>query len=198
MGKCSATIKTLNYIILLNACSRFLGSLPPHVLNNLQTKPYAMQNHGQGLPWSAFDENPSLAAFFNVLSLSIDKKDKVYVSTMEGENYPITATQWHPEKNAFEFSPDLHIPHHPEAIEVTQEVANFIVGEARKNRHRPESMQDEEELLIFNWNQGLKYTGRHEEEGEEVNFDEIYVFPDAERFRKEVEAFKEKQQKGGD
>jgi gamma-glutamyl hydrolase len=49
--------------------------------------------------------------------------------------YPITATQWHPEKNAFEWVTYLHIPHSPDAIEVTQEVANFFVSEARKNTH---------------------------------------------------------------
>jgi hypothetical protein len=29
----------------------------------------------------------------------------------------------------------LHIPHSPDAVEVTQEVANFFVSEARKNTH---------------------------------------------------------------
>lgn len=29
----------------------------------------------------------------------------------------------------------MHIPHSPDAIEVTQEVANYFVSEARKNAH---------------------------------------------------------------
>lgn len=45
------------------------------------------------------------------------------------------ATQWHPEKNAFEWASFLRIPHSPEGIEVTQEMANFFVSEARKSNH---------------------------------------------------------------
>lgn len=49
--------------------------------------------------------------------------------------YPVYATQWHPEKNAFEWASFLRIPHSPEGIEVTQEMANFFVSEARKSSH---------------------------------------------------------------
>ena len=38
---------------------------------------------------------------------------------MESKKYPYTATQWHPEKNAFEWGDKLHIPHSKEAIDVT-------------------------------------------------------------------------------
>ncbi len=49
--------------------------------------------------------------------------------------YPVYATQWHPEKNAFEWASFLRIPHSPDAIEVTQEFANFFVSGARKSSH---------------------------------------------------------------
>ena len=38
---------------------------------------------------------------------------------MESKRYPYTATQWHPEKNAYEWGDKLHIPHSRGAIEVT-------------------------------------------------------------------------------
>lgn len=57
------------------------------------------------------------------------------LTTLWTPQYPITATQWHPEKNAFEWPSFLHIPHSPDAVEVGQEVANFFVGEARRNAH---------------------------------------------------------------
>lgn len=44
--------------------------------------------------------------------------------------------QWHPEKNSYEWTPSLHIPHTPEAVRMGQEVANFFVSEARRNTHK--------------------------------------------------------------
>lgn len=157
--------------------SRFFTSLPERVVKNLYEKPYAMQNHMNGISFDAFAENLRLDDFFEVLTLSIDRRKNVYVSTMEAKNYPISATQWHPEKNAFEWTPDEHIPHHPEAIEVTQEVANSFVDLSRMNSHAPSSREEEENLLIYNWSKNLVYSGKRSHEGEEVNFDQIYVFP---------------------
>ena len=50
---------------------------------------------------------------------------------MVAMQYPVTATQWHPEKNAFEYARHLDIPHDKDAIAVTQAVANFVVDEVR-------------------------------------------------------------------
>lgn len=163
--------------------SRFFTALPPHVVDHLHTRPYAVENHAHGVSYDEFSYNPKLNDFFDVLTLSVDRQDRVYVSTMESQRYPISATQWHPEKNAFEWTLDKQsIPHDPDAIEVTQEVANYVVGAARKNTHRPKDRQDEEDLLIYNWHDGLVYSGKREYEGEEVDFDEIWTFPDAESF----------------
>ena len=74
--------------------SRFFSALPPHVVHNLYTKSYAMQNHAHGIAWGAFAANPALDEMFEVLTLSIDRQDEVYVSTMEARNYPISGTQW--------------------------------------------------------------------------------------------------------
>ena len=162
--------------------SSFFASLPPHVAKNLFTKKYAMENHAHGVAYDAFASNPHLDDFFDVLTLSVDRQDAIYVSTIEAKTYPITGFQFHPEKNAFEWTLEKHIPHHPEAIEVTQEIGNYVVSEARKNFHAPTDRDDEEDLLIYNWNRGLEYSGTRKFEGEEVDFDEIYVFPDAETF----------------
>jgi gamma-glutamyl hydrolase len=88
---------------------------------------------------SAYQGNPRLSSFFKVLSLSIDKSGVPYISTMESSKYPVTAVQWHPEKNAYEWPTWLHIPHGPAAVEVGQEMANYFVGQARRSRHRPVS-----------------------------------------------------------
>lgn len=162
--------------------SRFFGALPPQVVEHLRTKPYAMENHAHGLAWTAVQENPRVRELLDVLSLSVDRGGQVYVSTFEARDYPIYGTQWHPEKNAFEWTPDKDIPHHPDAIEITQEVANFFVSEARRNFHAPASQAEEEDLLIYNY--APSYTGKHKYKGEEVDFVESYFFPTG----KQVEA----------
>ncbi|GAB4816247.1 hypothetical protein N2152v2_003293 [Parachlorella kessleri] len=172
--------------------SRFFSSLPPQVYDHLRTQPYAMQNHAHGLAWTAIADNPKLLDLFKVLTLSVDRGGRVYVSSMEAKKYPITAVQWHPEKNAFEWTPDKDIPHDPDAIEVTQEVANFIVGEARKNFHAPNSQQDEEDMLIYNW--APSYTGKHKYKGEEVDFDESYFFPEYRKYKERLQQLRAERQ----
>lgn len=75
--------------------SKFFSYLPPQVVHNLYSKPYAMQNHAHGLSFQSFKENPALGDMFDVLTLSIDRQEAVYVSTMEAKKYPITGTQWY-------------------------------------------------------------------------------------------------------
>ncbi|KAL4447534.1 hypothetical protein ABPG75_004753 [Micractinium tetrahymenae] len=169
--------------------SRFFGALPPQVVEHLRTKPYAMENHAHGLAWTAVQENPRVRELLDVLSLSVDRGGQVYVSTFEAKGYPIYGTQWHPEKNAFEWTPDKDIPHHPDAIEITQEVANFFVSEARRNFHAPASQEEEEDLLIYNY--APSYTGRHKYKGEEVDFVESYFFPAAKQAEAQAQLWRQ-------
>lgn len=57
--------------------------------------------------------------FLNPSQTHLEPPSQVYISTMESKKYPYTATQWHPEKNAFEWGDKLHIPHSKGAIDVT-------------------------------------------------------------------------------
>lgn len=159
--------------------SRLFGSMPDHIVHRLQQQPYAMENHQYGLSWRSYQENPGLREFYNILSLSADRQGNVYVSTLESPQYPITATQFHPEKNTFEWSAanHLHIPHSAAAVEVQRAFADFFISEARKNFHSPANEVEEDDLLIYN-NQ-LIFTGRHEQPEEETSFDECYIFANA-------------------
>eukprot|EP00878_Enallax_costatus_P002549 GHUV01002731.1.p1 GENE.GHUV01002731.1~~GHUV01002731.1.p1 ORF type:complete len:355 (+),score=97.23 GHUV01002731.1:235-1299(+) len=156
--------------------SKFLRALPPHLVRHLQDQPLAFENHMHGVLMTSYEEpeNRRLKDFFKVLSLSLAKDGLPYISTMEAREYPIIAIQWHPEKNAFEWNTRLHIPHSPDAIEVTQEVANYFVSEARQNSHAPRDALQEDDMLIYNWKP--IYTGRRESGKEEQDFQQIYVF----------------------
>ncbi|KAF5842134.1 class I glutamine amidotransferase-like protein [Dunaliella salina] len=157
--------------------SHFLKSLPKDVCRSLQDQPIAMENHGKGLSLAAVKENKRLDDFFNVISLSVDKSGNPYVSTIEAKEYPIVATQWHPEKNPFEWTASLSIPHSSEAVRMSQEVGNFFIAEARLNMHHSHNLAEEDDLLIYNWH--AEYTGRRSYDGEEAAFEQAYFFPPA-------------------
>ena len=186
--------------------SEFFGSMPRVLRNALFSKPFAYENHVHGITYGDFVNNPMLTEFFDMLTMSVDKRGKHYISTMEAKRYvdrdrapraphislppslalrarslaryPVSATQWHPEKNIFEWSPGLSIPHDPVAVLITQAVANAFVNRARKNGHAPASREEENELLIYNWSQNLEFTGRRG-----GVFDQVYTFAPWERGR---------------
>uniref|UniRef100_A0A803LVV5 folate gamma-glutamyl hydrolase n=1 Tax=Chenopodium quinoa TaxID=63459 RepID=A0A803LVV5_CHEQI len=111
--------------------------------------------------------NQLLSKFFDVITTSTDRDDKVYVSTAKAQHYPITGFQWHPEKNAFEWGYAM-IPHSEDAVQVTQNVANFFISEARKSPNRPPA-QDVLNNLIYNYSP--TYCGKQGK-----GYDEVYIF----------------------
>lgn len=158
------------------AGSAFFGAFPATVLRGLQEQPLAMENHGKGLAISTYNGNHQLKDFFLVTSLSSDRKGAEYISTIEARKYPVTATQWHPEKNAFEWARKLQIPHSSAAVEVTHAAAKYLADQARRSSHTPESVQEEEDMLIYNYH--TTYTGKGDpgHPGKESDFDECYFF----------------------
>ncbi|KAM1057720.1 hypothetical protein ACFX2A_031629 [Malus domestica] len=140
---------------------------PPDLLKKLSTDCLVMQNHKYGISPERLTENENLSSFFKILTTCTDEDDKVYVSTVHAYNYPVTAFQWHPEKNAFEWGLPM-IPHSEDAIQVTQHAANFLVSEARKSLNRP---PDREVLDNLIYNYSPTFCGKAGR-----GFDEVYIF----------------------
>ncbi|KAH9608344.1 hypothetical protein KSS87_002052 [Heliosperma pusillum] len=99
---------------------------PPDLLKKLSTDCLVMQNHKFGISPKTLEDNQHLSSFFRILTISADRDDKVYVSTAQAQHYPVTAFQWHPEKNAYEGGSTV-IPHSEDAIQITQWVANYFI-----------------------------------------------------------------------
>ncbi|EMS68709.1 Gamma-glutamyl hydrolase [Triticum urartu] len=128
----------------------------PDLIKKLSTSCLVMQNHKNNylyllvfpnmvyfLNWSKYGispkrlrENDALSSFFKILTISPDENGEVYVSTVEAQKYPITCTQWHPEKAIFEWRKPM-IPHSEDAVQVTQNFANYFISQARKSPNRP-------------------------------------------------------------
>lgn len=130
--------------------SRMFASASPEIINALSSRPVTENYHHYSILSEDFDAS-KLSKFYKKLSVNNDRKGVEFVSTMEGKDVPIYGTQWHPEKNSFNWNPNYIINHSPEAVRVGQYMANFFVGEARKNSHRFPSIHEEETNMIQNF-----------------------------------------------
>ena len=148
--------------------SKMFSNIENSIAQFLNTNPTTMNNHKYSLLFSKFQTNPKLKSFFKVLSTSKDRNGLDFVSTMEGIRYPMFATQWHPEKNSFEWTLTEDIPHEEMSIKVTQYMSNFFVNQARLNQHRFASPEEESAALIYNFTP--VYTGKVS------SFDQCYFF----------------------
>ncbi len=138
--------------------SKMFGTIDDSLAHFLSTAPTTMNNHKRSLLTSTFEKNQKLKSFFKILSTNKDRNGLEFVSTIEGAKYPIFATQWHPEKNAFEWTLKEDLPHQDMSIKVTQYMSNFFVNQARLNQHRFASTKEEGAALIYNFNP--VYTGK--------------------------------------
>ncbi|XP_015080985.1 gamma-glutamyl hydrolase 1-like isoform X1 [Solanum pennellii] len=157
----------LHFVETVNIEDTIFGRFPPTLIKKLSKECLVLQSHKYGLSPEKFQANDDLSSFFIMLTTSTDTRNKVYVSTLKAENYPITALQWHPEKSAFEWGSSA-IPHSEDAVQVTQLVANYFVSEARKSSNKPEA-QKVLDNLIYNYKP--TYTGKIGK-----GYDEVYVF----------------------
>ncbi|KAK1424062.1 hypothetical protein QVD17_19374 [Tagetes erecta] len=163
---------TLQFMNNINIEETLFQRFPSELVAKLSTECLVMQNHKYGISPETFQRNTELCSFFKILTTSTDQNNKVYVSTVQSESYPVTAVQWHPEKNAFEWGSSM-IPHSDDAIQVTQHVANFFISEARKSFNRPPT---EEVLANLIYNYSPTYCGTAGK-----GYDEVYIFSEAEK-----------------
>eukprot|EP00118_Oscarella_pearsei_P025896 m.308990 g.308990 ORF g.308990 m.308990 type:complete len:312 (+) comp45233_c0_seq1:73-1008(+) len=131
--------------------SRLFKNCPPEVIQILSEEPVTMNNHQEGVDPEVFSVTSALTSFFQVLSVNKDRKGKSFVSTFEAYHYPIYGTQWHPEKNPFEWTTSEGINHSPEAVLVSQYMSDFFVSQARMNDNHFASPEDEMKYLIYRY-----------------------------------------------
>ena len=136
--------------------SRLYGELPPALKTKLATANLTANSHHDGIAPATFGTsgNAKLAAFYDVLSTNVDSVGRPFVSTIEAKRYPFFGTQWHPEKNNFEWGLKLGpaaIPHGRDATAVSQYAADFFVQAARSSTHVFATPAAEAAALIYNY-----------------------------------------------
>ncbi|XP_068604392.1 gamma-glutamyl hydrolase [Brachionichthys hirsutus] len=129
--------------------SRLFRGFPADLMGDLAGEPLTENSHQWSVTVSTHEADEALSKFYRVLSTNTVQGVE-FVSTMEAFHYPIYASIWHPEKNAFEWNRP-HVAHSPAAVRTTFYTAQFFVGEARKSGHRFESEEEERKALIYNY-----------------------------------------------
>jgi len=118
--------------------SRVLSQAPDTVWAALTYENITINAHNYGVDPSSYVSNSFLYNNFSVLATNMDTTGHEFVSLVEGRSYPIYGSQFHPEKNAFEWDqawnvdPNAHID---DAITTMQYFADVFVKEARKSQH---------------------------------------------------------------
>jgi len=149
--------------------SRIFGNAAQNILDILTKQAVTMNNHQYGVTPYTYAMNVALNSFFRVISYSVDRNSKQFVSTVEGFKYPIYALQWHPEKAAFEWTFTEGIDHSTDSVMANNYIASFFVSEARKSNHIFISNQAEYSSLIYNY--APVYSA-----GFDTSFTQIYFF----------------------
>ena len=148
--------------------SRIFDGLNKKLMQSLMFEPVTLNMHKMGISPEVYKTDKNLINMFRVLSTNLDYKGKEFVSSVEGIDYPFYGLQWHPEKNIFEWTRKERISHFPNAIKISQEIANFFVNEARKNNQHFNKEEDEVEHSIFIYDP--TYSG-----GTSL-FEQVYIF----------------------
>lgn len=146
--------------------SRMFKEFPEDLMTSLANEPLTENSHQWSVTTEDFTADERLKKFYRILSTNTDGQTE-FVSTVEAYDVPIYGTQWHPEKNAFEWT-HAYIPHSSTAIRTTFYMAQFFVNEARKSLHKFSSQKEEQDALIYNYQP--TYTGT------KSSFEQIYYF----------------------
>jgi gamma-glutamyl hydrolase len=115
--------------------SRLFSTAPPAVVRTFATENVTENLHHDGVFASTFASNAALQDFFMLISTNQDREGREFVSTLEARDYPITATQWHPERPQFEHKEGLGLTHTLDAMYAMQYVANYFVQLTRGSNH---------------------------------------------------------------
>jgi len=140
-------------------------------MQNLQTLGMTYNHHVRCVTEDEFWQRGELHEFYDLLSTSKDVNGLTFVSTIEAKDYPIYATQWHPEKHSYEWA-NLKIDHSREAKDMSEYLVNFFVDECQKNPNVfPQELLNK--YIIYNFNS--TFSGK-DPNNPKNHFQQIYLF----------------------
>ncbi|KAH3744570.1 peptidase C26 family protein [Pelomyxa schiedti] len=131
--------------------SILLGNAPVDVIEALSGQASTMNLHVNGIIPDVFYSNQALTNMYTVLSTNVDRQGLPFVSTMEGKKYPFFGTQWHGERNLYEWDLPENLDHSYLASKAMNYVAQAFASQVRNSRHFFASQDYEQSVLIYNY-----------------------------------------------
>lgn len=159
--------------------SDFYRSLPQDVRRSLATSNLTINLHTYGVPSETFRASKALTSAFHLVATSTDTLGKEFVALTQHVTLPIVTTQFHIEKNPYEFQEGhydgadgsgMAPPHSPAGVRAAQQMAAWLVGQAR-GEDFAWSARELEDWIIWNWHQQFS----HKATG--TGWEQQYVFP---------------------
>ncbi len=80
--------------------SKLIRDMTQRQINKLTKKKCTLNNHKMGITPHKFKMRKKLDKFYKIVSTSVDRKGRDYVSTIEAYHYPFYGVQWHPERSS--------------------------------------------------------------------------------------------------
>lgn len=162
-------VSSLNHCNTLEFNSKFnisqiYHNMPAEIIEYVKKQKGAYFNHENAVEYQNYLDDDNLKDFFHITSYSRDKKNVTrFIANFEGKNAPVFTFQYHAEKAPFEWKLVDDINHQREMMEFARNLANFFVGEARKN---PNSIDDDTLAgwLINNYNTSRKNDSSFEQQ----------------------------------
>eukprot|EP01147_Barroeca_monosierra_P005765 gene5765-9018_t len=128
--------------------SKFVQSMPSHI-SALFASNITSNLHHDGITPDKYTSNQNLRNFYRLISVSYDRDGKAFGSTLESKEYPITATQWHPERPQFEWRIGKGINHTIDTISAMQWTGRYFATLAHLCNQSFSDEHLEKKLIIY-------------------------------------------------
>ena len=112
---------------------------------------YTYNAHSFSIDPKKLETDAGLKDFWTLTSVSKDANGREFVASMESKDYPIMATQFHPEKTTQIFADNYGINHSWESIRMNRFFADLFVQMSRANENSFGDFKKTQPYLIENY-----------------------------------------------
>ncbi len=112
--------------------SRIMQKMPLNLRLYLQHRKLINFAHMHGISVKKFMSSPKLMEKLKIVSITKDKDGKWFCSAMEGRDKPIFLSQYHPQKQAFQWTKKGDILANKYSIEISQFLSQSFLKECMK------------------------------------------------------------------